>query len=128
MRCSYVLFNCLFCKRSTQNSIKPLKTLCVRPMYGSYPTITSLIEFLAYYRIHGFDRIEFYHFDLSENLLSLLKNKFSDFVTIRQFKYPFERNLIHAEGQLAAMHDCMYRFYDNHILFADVDEFIIPYK
>jgi hypothetical protein len=97
-------------------------------MFSAYPTITSLIEFIAYYRIHGFDRIEFYNFDLSKNLLNLIKNNFNDFAAVHQFKYPFERTLIHAEGQLAAMHDCHYRFHDEVILYADVDEFIVPFK
>jgi hypothetical protein len=97
-------------------------------MYSMYPTITSLIEFIAYYRIHGFDRIEFYDYDLSQSLKYSMKNCLSDFVAIHQFKYPFERTLIHSEGQLAAMRDCLYRFYNEVILFDDVDEFIVPFK
>jgi hypothetical protein len=70
-------------------------------MYSTYPTITSLIEFIAYYRIHGFDRIEFYDYELSQSLKYLMKNSFRDFVAIYQFKYSFERTLIHSEGQLS---------------------------
>ncbi|CAG2105307.1 unnamed protein product, partial [Medioppia subpectinata] len=31
-------------------------------------------------------------------------------IVVLPFRYPFGRGLIHAEGQIAAQHDCLYRY------------------
>jgi len=100
----------------------------VRPMFHSYPTIEAFIEFIAYYKVQGIERFVLYYYEISDTLLNLISQKFTEFVILLPFKYPFNASLIHAEGQVAANHDCLYRYHNDIIIFIDYDEFIVPKK
>ena len=117
-------------------SLVPQQTVvCVRPFYGNLSAI-NLLEFIAYYRSNGIDKIVFYNAidtqhmsDQTRKVFDLLSSVES--VEVLPFLIPNNdelRPIIHANGQLVSIHDCLYRFNDHIQIHVDFDEFLVVYK
>lgn len=104
-------------------------SLCVRPLYGSYSSL-SLSEFLAYYSIMGVKHFIFYHQNISEFQYAFLKflktTHFS--IEVLLWDIPLNNSMIHEYGQIVFTQDCIarskYKF--SHTIIVDLDEFIVP--
>lgn len=114
---------------NSENSMDSVNSinLCVRPLWTSPETsLSSLIEFIAYYRINGINQFYFYDLDISHQMKTFLK--LLPFVELLSFKMKIEPQQIHASGQMAAINDCLLRNINYQILFVDIDEFIVTQK
>jgi hypothetical protein len=112
--------------KDIENSVNSIN-VCVRPLWTSHETsLSSLIEFIAYYRINGINKFYFYDLDTSHRMKSFLK--LFPFVELLSFKMKIKPQEIHASGQMAAINDCLLRNINYQILFVDIDEFIVTQK
>ena len=103
----------------------PEIVVCVRPLFGGYSSVRSLLEFIAYYRTQGIDKIVFYRESVTEPVLKLL-NSMSEFVETLPWVLKNGQSFT-PEDQIASIDDCLHRFRSNVIIFIDVDEFIVPF-
>ena len=103
--------------------------LAVRPIHNVYNNIMQLIEFVELHRILGVNHFIFPVKDIGEDVNAVLDYyKNLNILTILTWNLPINSNLIHAEGQLSALHDCLYKSRGNFqfVIMVDLDEFIIP--
>lgn len=117
------------------SSVPQQIAVCIRPLYGNISAI-NLLEFIAYYKLNGVNRIVIYNSidtrfisDQTRQLFDLLSSVQT--VEVMPFVIPNNdelRPIIHANGQLTAIHDCLYRFADHIQIHIDFDEFLISYK
>ena len=112
-------------KQRLPNSSKNL-TVCVRPLFGPFTAITSLLEFIAFYKANHVNKFVFYNLSTSSQVDSLLSSMKS-FVDVLQFDLPIKTKDIHVEGQIAAMADCLLRNANDFVIFVDIDEFIVTF-
>ena len=106
---------------SNQTSLDTV--VCVRPVFQSTHLLSSVVEFLAYYRANKISKFIFYDLDMDEKLRLFLTDL--EFVEIIPWKLSINKYLIHAFGQRAAIQDCLHRYSNSAIIFVDVDEFIV---
>lgn len=106
--------------------------VCVRPIYGSI-SLWKLAEFIAHYRLLGARSLYFYDLDMSVEtklLLGKLQAAGLD-ITLVRFKLLFEagdgQSLIHCQGQMPALYDCIFRSMSKveYYIHVDIDELII---
>jgi hypothetical protein len=48
--------------------------VCVRPLFGPFSSLSSILEFIAYYRANGIHRIIFYDLSMTSTIKSLLES------------------------------------------------------
>ncbi|GBL98172.1 hypothetical protein AVEN_268262-1 [Araneus ventricosus] len=103
--------------------------LCVRPLYGSFSSI-SVIEFLAFYKTMGVQHFVFYRFNISEstNLFFEYLKSTNLSIEINPWDMPLDDDLIHEYGQIVFTQDCIVqsRYKFSHTIIVDIDEFIVP--
>ncbi len=117
----YIFINKNLNKESAIDEI----VVCVRPLFGRYSSLRSLLEFFAYYRINGINRFVIYKESVSEEVSQLL-DSMTEFVEI--IPWITSDGLINEiEDQLTSVDDCLHRFEGKIILFTDIDEFLIPF-
>jgi hypothetical protein len=109
-------------KDKNQESIQEI-VVCVRPLFGPFSSLSSILEFIAYYRANGIHRIIFYDLSITSTIKSLLESM--SFVQLLPFDLPIDSNDIHAEGQIAAINDCLLRSSPNTVILVDIDELIV---
>lgn len=101
-------------------------TVCVRPFFGPFQAIASLIEFIAFYRVNLVNKFVFYNSSSSLQVKSLLSSM--PFVNVIQFDIPININEINIGGQHIQMADCLLRNANDYLIFVDVDEFIMTFQ
>jgi hypothetical protein len=109
-------------KVSSDNEI----VVCVRPLYGPYDSIRSLLEFIAYYRINGISKFVIYNDSVSQRVSQLLKSM-SEFVEIIPW-HSSDGLMNEHEDQFSSIDDCLHRYENKILLFIDIDEYIIPFS
>jgi hypothetical protein len=97
--------------------------VCVRPLFGPFSSLSTILEFIAYYRANGIHKIIFYDLSITSTISSLLKS--IPFVDLLSFDLPIDSNDIHADGQIAAINDCLLRSSPNTVILVDIDELIV---
>lgn len=102
-------------------------TVCVRPLFGPFTATSSLLEFIAFYRANLVSKFIIYNLSISSQI-QLLLSSMEQFVDVMQFDLPIRSKDIHAEGQIASMTDCLLRNANDHIIFVDIDEFIMTFQ
>lgn len=119
------------------NKSKPI-TVCVRPLFGTV-NVLNLLEFIAFYRTNGINRIVFYYYEFNKSFISPTLKKTENFlnkflskidgVELILFRLPeiIETN-VHAGAQIATVHDCLHRFPNSIQLHVDIDEFLFVQK
>ena len=123
--------------------------LCVKPLHFNYDKALYLLEFLELNSILGVTHATFYNHTIGTKAQCVL-DKYMDGTrdkllrrTIPEFVKPMTIEIlpwsglrmesqkeIRTEGLFAALNDCLYRgmYSYSHIIFIDLDEFIIPHK
>ena len=109
--------------------------VCVRPLFGNISAI-NLLEFIAYYRLNGINRLVFYNSINTRNTTNQMNQLFDLLSSIESVEVmPFilpnnekSRPIIHANGQLTAIHDCLYRFSNYIQIHVDFDEYLMPFN
>jgi len=97
--------------------------VCVRPLFGPFASLSSILEFIAYYRANGIQKIIFYELSIASKIKQLLHSM--PFIQLLSFDLPIDSYDIHAEGQIAAINDCLLRSSSNTVILVDIDEFIV---
>jgi hypothetical protein len=97
--------------------------VCIRPLYGPFSSLSSILEFIAYYSANGINKFIFYDLSITPTMRSLLESM--PFVELLPFHLPIDSNDIHAEGQIAAINDCLLRSSPNTVILVDIDELIV---
>ncbi len=100
--------------------------VCIRPLYGPFSSLSSILEFIAYYRANGINKFIFYDLSITSIIRSLLESM--PFVELLPFHLPIDSIDIHAEGQIVAINDCLLRSSPNTVILVDIDELIITKK
>lgn len=105
-------------------------SLCIPPIYGTMYDSSAVIEFVEFNRLLGVTNFEFYVY---KNVKKTLKKTLEMYakeglVNFRTWNLPIKPFHIWYYGQLAAIHDCLYRSIGRSewVGFHDLDEFIIP--
>lgn len=101
-------------------------TVCVRPFFGPFKAIASLLEFIAFYRVNLVNKFVFYNYSSSLQVKSLLSSM--PFVHVNQFDIPINTNEINIGGQHIQIADCLLRNANDYVIIVDVDEFIITFQ
>ncbi|KAH6923999.1 hypothetical protein HPB50_010226 [Hyalomma asiaticum] len=106
--------------------------VCVRPSYGSSVSLWKIVEFIAHYRLVGVKRFYFYDLRMSSEaklLLSWLQAAKVD-VTLIPFKLIANAADVHAEGQVPALYDCIFRSMSKteYYIHVDIDELMVPLR
>lgn len=123
------------CIQSSPKNLEKRKLnygICVPPIYGTVKP-RELIEFIELNRLLGADKFIFY-MELSGETVSMDVQKVLKYysslhiVHLIHWQLPVRPDLIWYHGQSVAINDCLYRHMDNfkHLVFTDLDEFIIP--
>ena len=107
------------------NNIDGQKSLvvCVRPLFGQSISAAKILEFIAYYKVNRIDRIIFYELDISLQIRQLLLSIPS--VQLLSYSLPIDSSDIHADGQIAAINDCVLRSSNSFVIHVDIDELIV---
>ncbi|XP_023218781.1 beta-1,4-galactosyltransferase galt-1-like [Centruroides sculpturatus] len=111
-------------------SAKNKMAVCVRPLYGPFNDTYAIARFIAYYKTIGFMHFIFYAQEITEQvkmyLLKLFQNKVS--IDLLPWFLPSDIQDTWAQGQLACIQDCIYRYMYlfEYILIVDLDERIVP--
>jgi hypothetical protein len=103
--------------------------VCVRPLFGNI-SIVNLLEFIAYYRINGINKLVFYNTFVESSQLIQMLSSMPSFVELIPFFIPKHiiNDKIHANGQLVAVHDCLHRFNNQIQIHVDFDEYLMPFN
>ncbi|KAL1421658.1 hypothetical protein MTO96_023121 [Rhipicephalus appendiculatus] len=104
--------------------------MCVRPIYGTNVSLWKLVEFVTHYRLIGVRRFYFYDLDMSSSLkllLGFLQSTGVD-VTLVPYKLIASTDDVHAQGQMPALYDCIFRSMSRteYYIHVDIDELIVP--
>ena len=107
------------------NNIDDHKSLvvCVRPLFGHLISAAQILEFIAYYKANRIDRIIFYELDISVPIRQLLLS--IPLVQLLSYSLPIDSSDIHADGQIAALNDCVLRSSNSFVMHVDIDELIV---
>jgi hypothetical protein len=104
-----------------QESIQEI-VVCIRPLFGPFSSLSSIIEFIAYYRANGIHRIISYDLSIASTISSLLES--ITFFDLLSFHLPIDINDIHVDGQIAAINDYLLRPSPYTVILVDIDELI----
>lgn len=115
--------------RPTEKSREKCCAVCVRPTFGPIG-LWKVAEFIAHYRHMGARHIYLYDLEMSDDLRVLLGHvqMAGVDVTVVPFKLLVKSSEVHANGQMAALYDCMFRSMSKseYIIHVDLDELIVP--
>lgn len=121
--------------------------LCVKPLHFNYDQAVYLLEFLELNSILGITHATFYNHTIGSKAMcilqsyqdgtrdNILRRSINEFVplpmTINILPWSLKmesQKEIRTEGLFAALNDCLYRnmYSYSHVLFIDLDEFIVP--
>ena len=117
---SYVTINQI--SSESNGKEKPI-VVCVRPLFGPFTSSAEILEFIAYYSANGIQRIIFYDLSIAEDIKQVLVN--IPFVQLLSYDLPIDSSDIHADGQIAALNDCVLRSSDGIVIHVDIDELIV---
>lgn len=130
------------------SSVPDRMGMCIKPLHFNYDQAVYLLEFLELNSILGVTHATFYNHTIGPRASCvlnkymdgtrdhILRKAMSDYVpTMTITVQPWSLNMesqkeIRTEGLFAALNDCLYRgmYSYSHMLFIDLDEFIIPHK
>ena len=112
---------------SSAKSVRRKFTVCISPLFGSIGD--KLIEWIEMNRILGAEFFVFYKSskpEKYEDILTYYSKR--DLVEVNLWNNPLDETLVHYNGQISAINDCIlrHRFHTDFIALFDLDEFIIP--
>ncbi|CAH1772384.1 unnamed protein product [Owenia fusiformis] len=103
--------------------------ICMKTLFGLINP-SRLIEFLEFSKILGVEKVVIYGvYDIGLDVRDVLDGYIKEgFITIIDWRLPFDPNLTHFFGEKAAINDCLYRYGPQYkyMLFSDFDEYFIP--
>lgn len=114
-------------------------TVCLSPLNSIYSDVFGLVEWIELNRILGAEKFIVYNHSSAVNVNRVLQYYSERGITeVVQWRLPMnleanttedKSNGIHYFGQIAALHDCLYRNKQNSefIVNIDLDEYIIPH-
>ena len=102
--------------------------VCVPPLFGSVSK-ESIVQFVEMVQLLGASHVVFYNYSVGwevDNVLSYYTSK--NIVSV--LPWDFGEHEIWYNGQSIAINDCLYRHMSTikHIMFMDLDEFLIPHN
>lgn len=104
--------------------------VCVKPLHNEYNKEIEIMEFIELHRLLGVNHFYFYNHTLGSQVDCLLRNYISEgVITVLDWQLPIiSQKEIRTEGIFAALNDCLYRtmWHHSHVLFIDLDEYIMP--
>ena len=108
--------------------------VCVKPIYGTWPDVVSLVEFFEFYRLLGADHFVLYNATDEQNVAKVLAHYQRHEGLMTVVKWGLERvglrsgTNIRTQALFTALNDCALRIRGRFGLGAavDLDEFIIP--
>lgn len=100
--------------------------VCVKPMYN-YTNIDMLRNFITVNTALGAEHFYFYIFNASLEVISLLQ-KLQERVTLYRWPLDYLVGKVHAYGQKTHNIHCLYshKAVSRYLLFADIDELLVP--
>ncbi|KAH6923989.1 hypothetical protein HPB50_010216 [Hyalomma asiaticum] len=118
--------------RAPERSKEKCCAVCVRPIFGSSMSLWKVVEFVVHYKVMGATKFYFYDLHMTSDmklLLAWLHSAGVD-VTLIPFKLIAGSALVHAEGQMPALYDCIFRSMarTEYYIHVDFDEFIVPQR
>ncbi|XP_054168965.1 uncharacterized protein LOC128966176 [Oppia nitens] len=127
---------------SSSSQSPPAIVVCVRPLFNSYDSIRSLIEFIGYYRSNGADKIAIYVDRASDRVMNLLA-EMSSFVDLIHWHTVVDDDSADGDGsgggsgrhvlgngtinQVLMSDDCYHRYPSMILIYVDIDEFMVPF-
>ncbi|XP_067658085.1 uncharacterized protein [Haliotis asinina] len=106
-------------------------TRCYPAFHSTFNEVSNLISNIEISRVLGVEKFIFYNYDMDDTVSKVLHQYQQEgIVEVRNWYLPIPYRSIHYWGQLAVIHDCLFsqtglsRF----VMFADVDELVIPRK
>ncbi|XP_064484848.1 uncharacterized protein LOC135397301 isoform X2 [Ornithodoros turicata] len=112
------------------NEGEDVVSVCVRPLFGPYDNLLQLAEFITYYSVVGVKDYSFYSYQVSrevDHFFRFLRERHKVVAHLRPWNFPVGSGLIHEQGQLAFVQDCIYRarLSSKYVVIVDLDEFIV---
>ncbi|KAL1421636.1 hypothetical protein MTO96_004024 [Rhipicephalus appendiculatus] len=106
--------------------------VCIRPSFGSSISLWKIVEFIVHYKLVGVSRFYFYDLQMSSDvkrLLAWLQATGVD-VTLVPFKLIADAADVHAQGQMPALYDCIFRSMSatEYYIHVDIDELMVPLR
>ena len=119
------------CHLKKVESKKKVMGVCPSPVYKLGQQ--DIIEFIEMTKVLGVDLVNLYLMPgLDENMIRDLQERYSRDGTLEMFQWRelYMHRIVHYNGQLLAIHDCMYRnmYRVEYLMVTDLDELIIPFK
>ena len=107
--------------------------VCPSPVYGL--KLQDILEFIEMTKALGVDLVNLYLMPgLDEGMIRCLQERYSKDgalnLEIFHWREMYKHKILHYNGQLLAIHDCMYRnmYRAEYLIVTDLDELIIPFK
>ncbi|CAH0563496.1 unnamed protein product [Brassicogethes aeneus] len=104
--------------------------VCVKPLHFDYNREMQLLEFIELNRLMGVEHFTFYNHTLGPQVDCILRDYVKrGIVTLLPWQLDMiSQKEIRTEGLFAALNDCLYRsmYKFSHVLFIDLDEYIVP--
>ncbi|OXA43575.1 uncharacterized protein LOC110858593 [Folsomia candida] len=126
---------------SPQNVKNLSLAICTRPLFsspeGDFALVRKLTQFISYYVALGVNFFTFYELSTFPGVRKYLRElrRRQDFrhnfrLHVQKWNLPTgNTSELWDYGSLAALNDCLYRnMWADHVLFLDLDEFIVPQK
>jgi hypothetical protein len=121
------------CRLKEVKSKKKAFGVCPSPVYGL--GLQDIIEFIEMTKALGVDLVNLYLMPgLDKGMIRYLQDRYSKDgaldLEMFQWREMYKNKILHYNGQLLAIHDCMYRnmYRAEYLLVTDLDELIIPFK
>ena len=121
------------CRIKESELKKKLLGVCPSPVYKLGRQ--DIVEFIEMNKALGVDLVSLYLMPgLDESMIQYLQERYSKDGTLDlemfQWREMYMHRILHYNGQLLAIHDCMYRnmYRVEYLIVTDLDELIIPFK
>lgn len=121
------------CRLKEVESKKRTFGVCPSPVYGL--GLQDIIEFIEMTKVLGVDLVNLYLMPgLDKGMIRYLQERYSKDgaldLEMFQWREMYQHKILHYNGQLLAIHDCMYRnmYRAEYLIVTDLDELIIPFK
>ena len=121
------------CRRKEVESKQKTFGVCPSPIYKL--GLQDIIEFIEMTKALGVDLVNLYLMPgLDEDMIRYLQERYlkdgAFDLEMFQWREMYMHRILHYNGQLLAIHDCMYRnmYRAKYLVVTDLDELIIPFK
>ena len=123
------------CRRKEVESKQNIFGVCPSPIYKL--GLQDILEFIEMTKALGVDLVNLYLMPgLDKDMIQYLRERYSKdgALDLEMFQWremlQYMQRIVHYNGQLLAIHDCMYRnmYRAEYLIVTDLDELIIPFK